>query len=160
HYFVNFEGLPGSEPGLASAVAVTAVGSSSISCSVTNTITSPKSTGFEVDCIDAAANSFADSQFNLLVVGNRGLPAPSAFADSGGTTIPPPTTSTSWTTGTHPLTVTHGSTAGDYAVVFGTGNAPLSGKLATATSNSGSRCTYANGISGGMQVRCFDSTGA
>jgi hypothetical protein len=103
----------------------------------------------------------ADSRFTVMVVGNQSVPRPSAFVMSGGAApVPPPNPAWSWTSGNHPITVTHLAGAGEYDVLLGTGNTPRSAKLVTATSGGGTRCNNVTAISGGLRVRCHDWTGA
>jgi hypothetical protein len=158
---VTFQGLRGWGAGLSSAVAVTAYGSTTASCSSLLYSSSPSSTVVLVGCFDAAGQRMADSRFTIMVVGNQSVPTPSAFVMSGGAApVPPPNPAWSWTSAVHPITVTHRAGAGDYDVLLGTGNTPRSAKLVTATSAGGTRCNNATGISGGLRVRCYDWTGA
>jgi probable HAF family extracellular repeat protein len=160
-YNVSFQGLRGWGAGLSSAVAVTAYGSTTASCSSITYSSSPSSTVVLVGCFDAAGQRMADSRFTVMVVGNQSVPTPSAFVMSGGgAPVPPPNPAWSWTSGNHPITVTHQAGAGEYNVLLGTGNTPRSAKLVTATSGGGTRCNNATGISGGLRVRCYDWTGA
>jgi hypothetical protein len=160
-YNVTFAGLRGWGPGLSSAVAVTAYGSTSISCSSLTYSSSPTTTAVLVGCFDAATGAMADSRFTIMVVGNQSVPTPSAFVMSGGPApVPPPNPAWSWTSGNQPITVTHLADVGEYDVLLGTGNTPRSAKLVTAGSGGGSRCNNLTGISGGLRVRCYDWTGA
>jgi len=160
-YNVSFEGLPGWGAGLSSAVAVTAYGSTAISCSSLTYSSSPGSTAVLVGCFDAVGQRMADSRFTVMVVGNQSVPTESAFVMSGGAApVPPPSPAWSWTSGHHPITVTHQAGAGLYDVLLGTGNTARSAKLVTATTGGGTRCNNQTGISGGLRVRCYDWTGA
>jgi hypothetical protein len=90
------------------------------------------------------------------------MPSPSAFLASGGPApVPAPSPLLSWTSGRHAETVTHGGGVGSYLVNLGVGNAPLSAKIVTANgAHGGERCANAQGISGGLEVRCYDKGGA
>jgi probable HAF family extracellular repeat protein len=160
-YNVTFAGLRGWGAGLSSAVAVTAYGSTTSSCSSITYSSSPTSTVVLVGCFDVAGQRMADSRFTIMVVGNQSVPRPSAFVMSGGgAPVPPPNPAWNWTSGNHPITVTHQAGAGEYDVLLGTGNTPRSAKLVIATSGGGTRCNNVTGISGGLRVRCYDWTGA
>jgi hypothetical protein len=97
-----------------------------------------------------------------MVLGDSVMPPPSAFLSSGGPApLPPLSALLSWTSGSHPQTVTHNSAAGDYNVNLGVGNAPLSAKLVSAIgTGGGERCNNAQSISAGLEVRCYDRSGA
>ena len=143
------------------AVAVTAYGSTTSSCSSITYSSSPTSTVVLVGCFDVAGQRMADSRFTIMVVGNQSVPRPSAFVMSGGgAPVPPPNPAWSWTSGNHPITVTHQAGAGEYDLLLGTGNTPRSAKLVTATSGGGTRCNNVTDISGGLRVRCYDWAGA
>ena len=160
-YNVTFAGLRGWGAGLSSAVAVTAYGSTTISCSSITYSSSPTSTVVMVGCFDAAGQRMADSRFTIMVVGNQSVPKPSAFVMSGGgAPVPPPNPAWNWTSGNAPITVTHQAGAGEYDLLLGTGNTPRSAKLVTATSGGGTRCNNVTDISGGLRVRCYDWAGA
>ena len=74
----------------------------------------------------------ADSPFTIMVVGNQSLPVQSAFVMSGGPApVPPPDPAGSWTSARPPITVIHNGPPGDYNVLLGTGNTPMSAKLVT-----------------------------
>ena len=159
-YDVTFAGLRGWGAGLSSAVAVTAYGSTTISCSSITYSSSPTSTVVLVGCFDAAGQRMADSRFTIMVVGNQSVPRPSAFVMSGGgAPVPPPNPAWSWTSGNHPITVTHQAGAGEYDLLLGTGNTPRSAKLVTATSGGGTRCNNLTDIVGGLRIRCYDWAG-
>lgn len=162
-YDVVFDNLPAWGINLSSAVAVTAYGSSTITCSVVTYSTSPSRAVAKVACFNVGTKLVADSRFTIMVVGNQSVLPPSAFVMSGGPApVPPPNPAWAWTSGRNPcapLTVTHNAAPGDYNVLLGTGNTPKSAKLVTGTTGGGTRCKYAQGISGGLQVRCYDWTG-
>jgi len=161
-YLVIFDGLPAFGIGMSASYSVTAFGSSAITCSVTGVSTSGDASDVAVRCWDNVALAVADSPFSILIVGDSVLPSPSAFLSSGGLApLQAPDATFSWTTGSHPETVTHNAATGDYNVNFGVGNAPLSAKLVTAFgANDGERCNDAQGISGGIEVKCYDRNGA
>lgn len=159
-YRVTFDGLPASGPNLSASVAVTAFGSSTITCAVESLESTPASSDVNVRCWDQAAAASADSAFSILLVGNSVLPSPSAFVEGGGPApLPPLNPFLSWTTGRLAPSVTHNAATGDYNVLLGTGNAALSAKLVTAL-GSGARCNDAAGISGGLEVKCYDRNAA
>jgi hypothetical protein len=161
-YRVLFENLPASGAGLATSVAVTAVAAASISCSAGDVMPMAGSTAVDVVCWDHALARTADAQFSILLVGNDGLPPPSAFLASGGnSSLPALDPTRSWTSGRWAQSVTASAAAGSYLVNHGVGNAPVSAKLVTARGTTGGeRCNDANLISGGLEVRCYDRTGA
>jgi hypothetical protein len=123
----------------------------------------PDRTVVQVACFDVVAQRLADSPFTILVVGNQSLPLQSAFVMSDGPALNP---AGSWTSGPRPITVTHTASPGEYNVLLGTGNTPMSAKLVTGitvvtdTTRVGTRCIYAEPITGGLQVQCYDRTGA
>lgn len=160
-YDVAFARLPGwGNNGLSSAVSATAYGSSTIACSVVSYASSPNTAVATIGCFDVIAQRSADSRFTVLVVGNQSVPTPSAFAFSGGSPpVPPMNPAWSWTSSNSAQSVTHNPAVGDYNVLLGTGNTPKSAKLVTA-SGGGARCNDAQGISGGLRVRCYDTSAA
>ena len=160
-YDVAFESLPGwGNNGLASAVAVTAYGSSRTACSLASYASSANRAVATVSCFDVVTKVSADSRFTVMVVGNQSVSAPSAFVFSGGgAVVPPPNPAWSWTSGNHPIAVSHNAGPGDYNVLLGTGNTPKSAKLVTG-SGGATRCNNTAGISGGLRVRCYDFNGA
>jgi probable HAF family extracellular repeat protein len=159
-YDVTFDSLPGwGNNGMSSAVAVTAYGSSTVACSVVTYSSSPSSAVATVGWFDIVTKLSADSRFTVMILGNQGVPTPSAFVVSGGSApVPPPNPAWSWTSGQNPITITHNSAPGSYNVLLGTGNTPKSAKLVTG-SGGATRCKDAQGISGGLQVRCYDWDG-
>jgi probable HAF family extracellular repeat protein len=160
-YDVAFGSLPGwGNNGLSSAVAITAYGSSRISCSLASYASSPTTAVATVACYDVVTKLSADSRFTILLVGNESVPAPSAFVFSGGS-APVPTTNAAWTwtSGSKPISVTHGAGAGVYNVLLGSGNNPKTAKLVTGAGGA-TRCNNSQAISGGLRVRCYDTTGA
>jgi hypothetical protein len=161
-YRVTFGGLPAWGIDMSASVSVTAYGSSTITCSVAGLDSTAESSDVDVRCWDNAAGAAADSLFSIMIVGDSVMPSPSAFLASGGPApVPAPSALLSWTTGSHPETVTHNAAAGDYNVNFGVGNAPLSAKLVTAGGAAGGeRCNDAQGISSGLEVKCYDRSGA
>jgi hypothetical protein len=161
-YQVTFDGLSAWGVGLSASPSVTAVGSSTITCSVAQFQSAAGSTVAEVQCWDNAGAAPADSPFSIMVLGSSVLPSPSAFLSSGGLSALPPVNSLlSWTSGRHPETVTHNAAVGDYNVDLGVGNAPLSAKLVTPQgAGGGERCNNAQVISAGLEVKCYDQKGA
>jgi hypothetical protein len=162
-YDVAFDKLPTCGAGASSAVAVTAYGSSSITCAVVAySSSSPSRTVAQVGCFDVAPGQerMADSPFTIMVVGNQSLPVLAAFVMSGGPELVPPLNPAwSWTSGDHPITVTHNPAPGSYDVHLGLGNTQKSAKLVTGLWGGGTRCNHGI-ITGGLQVRCYDWTGA
>jgi hypothetical protein len=161
-YDVAFDSLPAWGPGLSSAVAVTAYGSSPITCSVVAYSSLPSRTVAQVACFDVGPGQqrMADSRFTIMVVGNQSLPLQSAFVMSGGPSpVPPPNPAWSWTSADNRITVTHNPAPGSYNVRLGLGNTPKSAKLVTGLWSGGTRCNHGI-ITGGLQVRCYDWTGA
>jgi len=159
-YSVTFNALPASGLALASSVAVSAYGSSRITCAASGYSGSTTATAVAVTCTDTGTHGPADSQFGILVMGNRSLPDGSAFALTGGPApVPPPSALTSWTSGGLPISATHNAALGDYNVLLGTGHTPLGAKLVTAAA-AGVRCDEVQAVSGGLEVRCYDQTGA
>jgi probable HAF family extracellular repeat protein len=160
-YDVTFHSLPGWGTGLSSAVAVTTYGSSTITCSVVTYSSSSTSAVAKVACFDVVTKRLADSRFTVMIVGNQSVPAPSAFVMSGGPSpVGEPNPAWSWTTGGNPITVTHNAGPGDYKVLLGTEDTPKGAKLITGTTGGGTRCNYAQDIPGGLEVQCYDWTGA
>jgi probable HAF family extracellular repeat protein len=154
-YDVAFDSLPAWGPGLSSAVAVTAYGSSPITCSVVGyDRASPSRTVAHVGCFDVAAQRMADSPFTILVVGNQSLPVNSAFVRSGGPApVPRPDPAGSWTSIPDRWPdVDHNGPPGDYNVRLGTGNTQMSAKLVTGTTGVGTHCNHARSITGGLRV--------
>jgi probable HAF family extracellular repeat protein len=160
-YDVTFSSLPGwGNNGLSSAVAVTPYGSSAISCSVASYASSVTTAVATVACYNVVTRVPADSRFMVLVVGNQSVPAPSAFVFTGGSApVPPPNPAWNWTSGSLPVSVTHAAGAGTYNVLLGSGNNPKTAKLVTGAGGA-TRCNNGQSISGGLQVRCYDTSGA
>ena len=132
--------MPTCGAGASSAVAVTAYGSSSITCSVVAySRASPSRTVAQVACFDVDPDQqrMADSPFTILVVGNQSLPGDSAFVISGGPARDPALDlDPAWNWTSIPgrwITVTHNEAPGDYDVLLGTGNTLTSAKLVTGT---------------------------
>jgi hypothetical protein len=149
-YEVAFDKLPTCGAGASSAVAVTAYGSSSITCSVVAySRASPSRTVAQVACFNVAPDQqrMADSPFTILAVGNQSLPGDSAFVISGGPARDPALDlDPAWNWTSIPgrwITVTHNEAPGDYDVLLGTGNTPISAKLVTGTTGVGTRCNHA-----------------
>jgi probable HAF family extracellular repeat protein len=160
-YDVAFDNLPAWGPGLSSAVAVTAYGSSPITCSVATYSSSPSRAVAKVACFNVVTQLMADSHFTIMVVGNQSLLLQSAFVMSGGPApVPPPNPAWSWTSARNPITVTHNAAPGEYDVFLGLGNTPQSAKLVTGTTGGGTRCYQFQTVSGGLRLRCHDWTGA
>ena len=166
-YEVAFDKMPTCGAGASSAVAVTAYGSSPITCSVVAySRASPSRTVAQVACFDVDPDQqrMADSRFTILVVGNQSLPGDSAFVISGGPARDPALDlDPAWNWTSIPgrwITVTYNEAPGDYDVRLGTGNTPISAKLVTGTTGVGTRCNHAQEPSGGLRVRCYDQTGA
>lgn len=159
-YDVTFDAFSGWGADLSSAFAVSTTGSSMVTCSVATYSSSTTSVSAGVSCLDARTGLPAEAAFTILVVGNASLPSPSAFVITGGAApVPPPSPLVSWTTGRVAPSATHNAALGDYNVQLGTGNTAQSVKLVTA-SGGGGRCNYAAAVSGGIEVRCYDATGA
>jgi probable HAF family extracellular repeat protein len=160
-YDVTFSSLPGwGNNGLSSAVAVTPYGSSTISCSLASYASSATTAVATVACYNVITRVPADSRFTVLVVGNRSVPAPSAFVFTGGSArVPPPNPAWNWTSGSHRISVAHAAGIGVYNVLLGSGNNPKTAKLVTGAGG-GTRCNDGQSISGGLQVRCYDTSGA
>jgi hypothetical protein len=160
-YRVTFDGLQGG-PNLSTSVSVTAFGSSTITCSVADLASTQNSSDVSVVCWDNALTATADSGFSIMVLGDSVMPAPSAFLESGGSApLAALDPRFNWTSGRHPQAVTHNASAGDYNVILGVGNAPLSAKLVTPHgANGGERCNIAAVISGGLELKCYDRAAA
>ena len=159
-YDVAFDSLPAWGTGLSSAVAVTAYGSSPITCSVMAYNTSPSRTIVQVACFNVVTQLMADSPFTIMVVGNQSLPLQSAFVMSGPSPLPQLNPAWSWTIpGNNPITVTHNLAPGNYDVRLGLGNNPKSAKLVTGLWGAGIRCNHGV-IQAGLRVWCYDGTGA
>lgn len=162
-YVVTLGSFPLRGFGLSSAIAVSAYGSSTITCEAQQSIfmTGHSNNQVGVSCFDTATGLAADSRFDVLVVGNKSVPFLSAFVETGGLApVPPPDPTASWTTGRIQPSALHDGPLGDYNVLLGTGNTAMSAKIVTAIGNTPTRCNYASGISGGVEVRCYDRTGA
>jgi hypothetical protein len=169
-YSVNFEGLSrpgitldnpsgyGSETVLATTVLTGVPG---LTCRAVSWFSwgSVSRLTARVDCVDANGQ-YWDTPFNILVVGDGSLPAPSAFAIGDQPTalqyLPDP--KWSYTSGPYTLRVGHNPFVGGWDWGMGTG-APA-GKIHLVNSHTAQElCQIAEYKSLGPSVRCFDTEG-
>ena len=118
-----------------------------------------------VDCVNSATNQLVDSRFNILVVGDASLPAPSAFALADKPTALQYTPDPKWsyTSGPGVLGVAHNPFVGGWDWRMGTGSPVGKIHLVNAHANPSAPtrelCKIAEYKSLGPSVRCFDSDG-
>jgi hypothetical protein len=118
-----------------------------------------------VDCVNSATNQFVDSRFNILVVGDGALPAPSAFAFADKPTAAQYTPDPKWsyTSGPGVLGVAHNPFVGGWDWRMGTGAPAGKVHLVNAHANdvapTRDLCKIAEYKSLGASVRCFDNDG-
>jgi hypothetical protein len=118
-----------------------------------------------VDCVDTGTNQFVDSRFNILVVGNGSLPAPSAFllADKPTATQYLADPKWSYRSGTGLLGVSHAAAVGSWDLRMGNGNPAGTTFLVNAHANPSAPtrelCKVGEFKSLGPNVRCFDADG-
>src|SRR5262249_37490568 len=158
-YQVEFRDLYGWSRNLSLVPSVTAHGAGTIDCAATSWRSEFDRTIVEVGCNDFVTKAPFDSLFSVMLTSNHSLEAPSAFAmsDYTFTRVSP---YFSWSsTKLGPQSITKVAT-GDFNVLMGTGNTPKSAKIVTALGAAGSICLDAKGISGGLEVRCYDENGA
>jgi probable HAF family extracellular repeat protein len=158
-YEVKIADLPAWGLNLSSAISVSTAGASRASCVLFSENTTVDSMAAYVTCNDLVTNAAVDSRFLIMVTGNGGVAGPSAFLMSGGA-LPQISPSFSWNATTIAKQSVTRVATGIYDVLMGTGNTAKSAKLVTASAFPAVTCNYAKGISGGVQVRCYDHQGA
>ncbi len=142
------------------AVSVTAHGAGTIHCSSTGVTGEDGSTVVGVACVDMVTKAPADSRYNVMVTGNASVQGPSAFVMITTPEAPAVLDRFSWNGTTITSQSVSRIAAGVHQLLLGTGNTARSAKLVTATSHAGSTCVNARGISGGLEVKCYDASGA
>jgi hypothetical protein len=146
-------------PKPSSVVSVTTHGSAATSCALLSRTTTNWSITAVVGCANLVTKAPADSRFSMLVTGNDSIGGPSAFLTISDSATPVVLPHHSWNaTNVGPQSVTRVA-QGTYNVLLGTGNTPKSAKLVTRYATAGTTCMNAKGISGGVQVKCFDANG-